>query len=114
MHELTVISNIFNIILETAEENCLKTISGINLIIGKQRHLATDLMESAFNAVARNTIASGAVLNIKRIDIRMKCRECSNEFTVSENQYMCMQCGSGRLETLSGRDLLIESIEGER
>ncbi len=113
MHELTVVSNIFNIILETARENNLSKISKITLKVGRQRHLAPDLMKFAFDSVSDNTIAAGAVLKIERVDITMECSSCGHIFKVENNTYMCISCGSGSLKTLSGKDLLIESIEGE-
>lgn len=113
MHELTVVSNIFKIILETAERNNLSKISKISIKVGRQRHLAPDLMKFAFDSVSKNTIAAGAVLNIERVDIKMRCRSCSLDFIVEDNTYICVTCGSAGLETISGKDLLIESIEGE-
>ena len=113
MHELTVVSNIFKIILDTAEKNNLSKISKISLRVGRQRHLAPDLMKFAFDSVSLNTIASGALLEIERVDIQMKCKSCGLEFTVTDNTYLCISCGAAGLETLSGKDLLIKSIEGE-
>lgn len=113
MHELTVVSNIFKIILETAGSNNLTKISKISLKVGRQRHLAPDLMEFAFNSISKDTIAAGACLDIERVDIKMKCRSCGLNFIVEDNTYLCVSCGSARLETITGRDLLIESIEGE-
>jgi len=113
MHELTVVSNIFKIVLETAEKNNLIKISTISLKVGRQRHLAPDLMKFAFDSISKNTIAEQAVLNIDRVDIKMRCRSCNAEFIVKDNTYLCISCGSPGLETISGKDLLIESIEGE-
>ena len=113
MHELTVVSNIFRIILETAENNSLSKISKINIRVGRQRHLAPDLMKFAFYSVSKNTIAEGACLEIERVDIQMKCRSCGLDFTVKDNTYICIECKSANLETIAGKDLLIESIEGE-
>lgn len=113
MHELTVVSNIFKIILETAENNNLSKISKISLKVGRQRHLSSDLMEFAFNSVSNNTIAAGATLDIKKVDIKMLCRSCGRDFIVKDNTYLCIFCGAPGLETISGKDLLIESIEGE-
>jgi len=113
MHELTVISNIFNIILDAAEKNNLSKISKISLKVGRQRHLASDLMKFAFDSVSKDTIAAGAFLDIEKVDIKMRCRSCGLNFIVEDNTYLCVSCGSAGLETISGRDLLIESIEGE-
>ena len=113
MHELTLVSNIFKTILKAADENNLKSISRITLKVGRQRHLAPDLMKFAFDSVSKDTIAAGAFLDIERVDIKMKCRSCGLDFIVEDNTYLCISCGSAGLETISGKDLLIESIEGE-
>lgn len=113
MHELTVVSNIFKIILETAVINNLSHISKISIKVGRQRHLASDLMEFAFNSVSTNTIAEGAILVIEKVDIKMRCRSCDFKFIVKDNTYFCTSCGSACLETIEGQDLMIDSIEGE-
>ena len=113
MHELTVVSSIFKIILEAAESNNLTKISKISIKVGRQRHLAPDLMKFAFDSISKDTIAAGAILNIERVDIKLKCRSCGLDFIVEDNTYICISCGSPVLETISGKDLLIESIEGE-
>ena len=40
-----------------------------------------------------------------------KCKDCGNEWTITEPVFKCTTCDSGSLEILSGRELDIESIE---
>ncbi len=114
MHEISVVSNIIKIALKTAEENKLKVIEKIKIIVGSQHHLAPDLMEYAFTFFSENTIAEGAKLIIEKIPVIMICLDCKKEFKVQNQVYICPECSSVQLNMKSGRELIIENIEGER
>lgn len=114
MHEMSVVSNILNIALETGEENNLTVISRIKIKVGKQHHLAPDLMKYAFEFLKKGTIAASAVLEVKKVPVSLICRNCSSSFIVEDSNYICPSCGSVQWEMVSGRELTIETIEGER
>ena len=114
MHEMSVVSSIMNIALKTAEDNGLSVINRIKIKIGKQHHLAPDLMTYAFDFLKKGTIADKAVLVVDKVPVSLKCRNCSSNFTVEDSTYMCPECGSIQWDMVSGRELLIENIEGER
>ena len=114
MHEMSIVSNIMNIALKSAEENALTRINRIKIQIGGQRHLAPGLMEYAFTFFSKGTIADGADLIVEKVPIIMTCIECLNQFTVNDTTYICPECGSVNLHMDSGRELIIESIEGEK
>jgi len=114
MHEMSVVSNITKIALETAKENKLKVINKIKITVGNQHHLAPDLMEYAFIFFSKDTIAEGALLIIEKLPIIMICLDCKKEFKVQNQVYICPECSSVQLAMKSGRELIIENIEGER
>ncbi len=113
MHEMSIVSNIMDIALKTAAENNLSSISRIKIKVGNQHHLADDLMVYAFSFMKKGTIAASAVLEIERVEITAECRHCGYVFTVKENMYLCPECSSVNPELLRGRELIIESIEGD-
>jgi len=114
MHEMSVVSNITKIALETAKDNKLKVIDKIKIAVGSQHHLAPDLMEYAFTFFSKDTIAEGASLIIEKIPITMICLDCKKKFNVQNQVYICPECSSVQLVMKSGRELIIENIEGER
>ena len=113
MHELTIITNIFNIIEEIAEENQLIKITKVTLKIGKLRHVYPEMLQNAFKIVSKDTKAEDADLHIKSILVKMRCRNCGHEFLVNDN-YCCMKCGDYSLEILEGDEIIIETLEGDR
>jgi|SaaInlStandDraft_4_1057021.scaffolds.fasta_scaffold45482_2 hydrogenase nickel incorporation protein HypA/HybF len=114
MHELSIISSIFSIIEDHADKELLTSITKVSLHVGALRHVQDDMLRFAFKAVAQGTRAEGAVLAVDYIPVITHCRQCAAEFEVSELMFICPQCESTDLEVLKGKEIIIESIEGER
>ena len=113
MHEFGIIHNIIKMLEEVGKENNLKIINKVTIRIGKLRQVFPDFLQFAFENMSQNTIAQNAELIIKEIPIKMKCNSCKQEFIVECNTYICPTCGEACLEMLSGKEVYIESIEGE-
>ena len=113
MHELTIITNIFNIIEEIAEENQLTKITKVTIKIGKLRHVYPEMLQNAFEIVSKDTKAENADLHIKSIRTRVRCKNCGHLFFVNNN-YCCRKCGDYSLEVLEGDEIIIETLEGDR
>lgn len=113
MHELSIIENIFTKIEQTAKDNHLKKITKVTLKIGKLRQVMPDFLDFAFKAVAEGTIAENAKLIIIEIPVKIFCNKCKEEFIVKDNVYFCPKCESTEIEILSGKELFLDSIEGE-
>ena len=113
MHELSIITNIFSIIGEIAEENQLTKITRVTLKIGELRHVYPEMLQNAFEIVSKDTKAENADLHIKPIRVKMRCKHCGHEFFVN-NSYCCKKCGDYSLETIEGDEIIIETLEGDR
>ena len=112
MHELGIIREIFPLIEKIAKENNFKSITRVVLSIGRLRQVKDQFLYFAFETVAKDTIAAGAELIINTIPITVNCHNCNKQFTVSENIYICPDCDSGSLEILTGKEVILESIDG--
>ena len=71
------------------------------------------IFESAFRETVRNSIAQDAELDIEIVTVKMKCRNCGEDFLVKENRFACNICNSTDLVIINGKELFIKSIEGE-
>ena len=114
MHELSIISSIFDLLEEVAEEHHLITITKVKLKIGKLQQIVPDMLSFAFETIAKGTRAEGACLEVREIPISMRCETCSTEFVVEEQVYICPNCSGTRLTPLQGMEILLESVEGEQ
>jgi hydrogenase nickel incorporation protein HypA/HybF len=114
MHELSIATSIVDILCQTARRENLRAISRVTLRIGALRQVAPRAMRIAFDAAKENTVAADADVCMHFTPVRCRCRECGAECELTELIFVCPRCQSPRLRTLSGDELLVESIDGER
>lgn len=115
VHELSIMGNILDIVLEYAGKSGAKKVSKINLIVGDLSDLIPEWMQTYFEFVSKDTIAENAKLEITRVPAVIRCKKCNHEFRLNrENwQFSCVICQSSEIELLSGREFTVESIEVE-
>jgi hydrogenase nickel incorporation protein HypA/HybF len=66
-----------------------------------------------FSIVAKDSIASGAYLNVEEVPVSGHCNDCSADFKVEEYNYLCPKCGSAKVQVTGGTELRIKDIEIE-
>ena len=113
MHELKIIQDILPLIEKTAQENSLTSITKIILKIGKLRQVKNEFLQFAFTTVSENTIASQAKLIIEQTPIIMYCQICKEKFMIDDNIYICHKCNGSSIKILTGKEIVLESIDGE-
>ncbi|MFC1671175.1 hydrogenase maturation nickel metallochaperone HypA [Spirochaetota bacterium] len=113
MHELSIMTNILEIVLEHAEKNNAGKVDKINLTIGELSDVIPQWAQEYFNMLSRDTIAENAELIIEKIPAVIKCSSCGHEFGLEKGswEFACKKCNSTDIELLSGRELQISSIE---
>ncbi len=113
MHELSIMSNIFDIVIEHAEKNKATKINAVNLKIGVLSDIIPDWAQMYFDMLTKETIAENAKLNIDRVPASYKCRECDHVTNLEEGEwnFFCEKCESADIELLTGRELSVVSIE---
>ncbi|MCL5773346.1 MAG: hydrogenase maturation nickel metallochaperone HypA, partial [Firmicutes bacterium] len=85
MHELSITQNILDIILKEAEKNAAKKITKVNLKIGDFTFIEPECVSHYFELLAKDTPASGALLEIERVPLKFRCKTCSLEFTIDKD-----------------------------
>lgn len=113
MHELNIIQNIFPIIENAAQKNHLKVVNKVFLQVGGMRQVVAEFLSFAFATIAKGTIAENAELIVESIPVTAHCKKCQQPFTIGENTYICPHCDSADLEILTGKEIILESVEGE-
>ena len=114
MHELGIITNLFEIIEEVAAEHKLVTINTVKLKLGKLQQIVPEMLSFAFETVAQGTKAEGATLEVDYVPISMRCNGCQQEFIVDDHIYICPECAETSLIMLTGMEIILESVEGDQ
>ena len=113
MHEVSIVNDLFKVLMDVSEKEGLHRIDKVNFTIGKMMHIVPEFFEFAFDSAKENTIAAEASIEIEYLPIKMRCENCHAEFTVDNNTFVCPDCRSTNLTLIQGKELVIKSIEGE-
>lgn len=84
----------------------------INLQVGRLRAVVPEALEFCFLAASQRSRADGARLIIEQIPVRVRCTRCELEQIVEGLEFFCTAC-DGPVELLSGKELLLRTIEVE-
>jgi hydrogenase nickel incorporation protein HypA/HybF len=98
---------------DAAKDAGAEKITEIRLSIGELTEIQEFALEFAFEAMTPGTMAEGATLTVTHVPATSKCNECGIEYGHDRFQMLCPECGSFAVTPLTGRELLIDSIETE-
>lgn len=115
MHELPLVKNILDIVLEHAKKNEAKQLLSITLTIGEMNDLEEVWIHRYFEYVSRDTLAKDAVLKIEKSPIILQCHHCEHQFRINLTDLDHLQCSNCQavkdFEVISGTQYYIKEIE---
>jgi hydrogenase nickel incorporation protein HypA/HybF len=114
MHEIRIAKDLSAIVLETAGSENLLRVTRVSISFGRMVQIVPDIFEFAFREAVKNTLASEAELDIEIVEVKMRCRNCGNDFQLKDNRFSCNVCLSTDIDLIQGKELFIKSIEGEK
>lgn len=112
MHELALMQSIMEALEESARENGISRIFRVKLVVGRLTAVLPAALEFAFSVLAPGPLLREARLEIEAREAEAVCRHCGRRFFVEGYRFDCPHCG-GDASLLAGRELLIESYDGE-
>ncbi len=112
MHEMSIALHIKDIVIDSipSDQTGVK-VETINLKIGKLTAVVPKSLKFCFDIISRDTPFNGAILNIEEPPLILFCNDCNKESTIIKPPFTCKNCKSSNIEFLSGRELLVVSIE---
>ena len=113
MHEANVAAGILRSVEQVARENNSSRVTSMRLQVGEFTCIQPDMLRFCLEVLAKDTIARNATIYISRIQTRAGCLNCKSEFSIHDIEFRCPRCSSTEIELVSGRELIIESIEVE-
>jgi hydrogenase nickel incorporation protein HypA/HybF len=113
MHEMSIAQGLLHILEAQANVQSYRQVKKIWLEIGPLAVVEPASLLFCFDAVARNTLAEGAILEIIALPGYALCQQCGETVQVSQRYDACIKCGSYRLTVTQGDELRIKSLEVE-
>jgi len=111
MHELSLCEGVVQLIEDQAREQGFAKVRTVWLEIGALAGVETGAMRFSFDAVARNTVADAARLEIIDIPGRARCPACQQTVDVNTRYDDCPGCGHYPLDVISGDEMRIKELE---
>ena len=110
MHELGIMYNIVNQVLEVIKINELTTIEAIVLQVGEFSPVVPRYLQACFPAAIDGTILEDTKLEIEILKANGICKNCSKIYSLSENNKTCPNCKSKEFENIGGREFYLKEI----
>ena len=113
MHEFSIVQSLLDLIEKNAKENNAKSVSKVVVKIGKLSGVEPHLLKIAFDTFKEKTICENAQLEMVIQDVIALCEDCSREFVVENNRFICPFCEGYNLKIVDGEDMYLMSLELE-
>ena len=115
MHELGIAQDLFRIVEDKAKDNNLKAVTKILVVVGEASGIEEDfLRHNLMDHLMPGSIAQKAELEITKEPLQVKCVVCRIKIDSRQSSSLeCPNCGGNNLEITQGKNVYIQSIEGE-
>jgi len=113
MHEMTLAVSVLQIVEDAVRREGLRHVRAVWLEIGQLASVEPEAMRFCFDAVARDSVAEGARLEIVTTAGAAWCNLCSKAVALAELGAPCPHCGGYRLRLTEGTGMRVMELEGE-
>jgi hydrogenase nickel incorporation protein HypA/HybF len=113
MHEMSLAEGVIQLIEDSARQNGFTRVKTVWLELGRFAGVEPEAMRFCFEAVARGSIADGAVLEIIESSGVGVCTECGRSSEVVERFQPCPYCGGFGVSVTGGDVMRVKELEVE-
>ncbi|MDR3568599.1 MAG: hydrogenase maturation nickel metallochaperone HypA [Syntrophobacteraceae bacterium] len=113
MHELSIAQSLLDIIVDESKNHRLGHVNLVRLRVGELAAVVSESLRFCFDLVSRDTVASGAIIEIETVAVTARCDKCDFSFEIKDRVFECPRCAEPVFEMVGGRELYVMSIEGE-
>ena len=113
MHELALAEEVLQIVEAAAQREGFRRIRTLWLEIGQLSSVEPDAMRFCFEAVARDSVAADARLEIALIAGAAWCNACRRRVSLAQLGSACPDCGGYRLRPTEGTEMRVKQLEAE-
>ena len=111
MHELGIAQSIVEIAEKNARLQDATRVLAVTVQVGALSGVMAESLEFCFEACCKDTLLDGSELKIEKIPARARCRDCHQEYDLSNFLDNCPACDSAASDMLSGEELRIKEME---
>jgi len=113
MHEVSIIQNVVEIVLDKAIENNLTKVNKVSLKVGELSGIALEALSFAFKSCVVDTMLESSTLEVEKVKATAECKECELVFPIDHFNKLCPCCNQFCSNVTSGYELYVNTIEGD-
>ncbi|HOE10337.1 MAG TPA: hydrogenase maturation nickel metallochaperone HypA [bacterium] len=113
MHEFSIAQEFAGAIAQEGRKAGAKRILRLEIHVGRYRAIVPETLAECLKWILADTVAEGAEIEIVEIPVRARCPQCDEIREMEDLYLVCSECGSLCPEVLSGKELLLYSMEIE-
>ena len=116
MHEMALMGDILNIIIEDAEKKDIKQLNKIELIVGELSNAMPDALRMAFTIYKEQNpqlFSKDASLHIQHEEALSECVFCQTRYKPDLKISICPSCNMPSGKLISGETFQVLAYEGE-
>lgn len=111
MHELSLAESMIQIIEDAAVAQKFERVRVIWIEVGSMAGVEAEALRFCFDAVARDTVAQGARLEIVDVPGYGTCLECGNNHPATNLLDACPACGSFAVQVSGGTGMRVKELD---
>lgn len=113
MHEFSLATEIVEIVKENVAMAGKSLVTAIDLEIGELSGVEETALRTALESLVLGTAMEKAAIRASHPKGLAKCKECSQEYHLSDMFTLCPSCQSFQKDILSGKEFNVLSITAE-
>ncbi len=113
MHEMSLAEGVIQVLEDHAKSQSFSRVKKIWLEVGQLANVELESFRFCFDAVCRNSIASGSKLYIDELEGSAWCLECRKSVPYHALADPCPICGSYQIQITGGQELKVRELEVE-
>lgn len=113
MHEMSLAESVLQLVEETAQREKAQRVKLVVLEIGQLSSVVPDALRFCFEAVTRDSIAQGAILEIIQTPGAGWCAACGATVAMTALYSECPTCGGYQVQPTEGTEMRVKEIEIE-
>ena len=110
---MALAEEVLQIVQQAARREGLRRVHALWLEIGQLASVEPEAMRFCFEAVARDSVAAGARLEIVATAGRAWCETCAESVELAALGEACPDCGGYRLRVTDGTQMRVQQMEAE-
>ena len=111
MHEMSIARGMLTEVLQLAKRQSATAVEGLFLRLGEFAGVEPALLISAFDHVAKTTLAADVRVEIDFVPLQVTCNNCGQTFRPERFHFRCASCGGTDVQIISGEELTLVSID---